>query len=558
MEEPTRTNRNAASWAATPLTTDAATWSFYKSKLVPSTYEAALSRVYSILEDTTDRFSTNWSYTFRSGGGVQIDTLEVRSLLSVALPTYSPRVLEARYLSVTNGGRYGSVFASNAVVRGRRSGVGEVFSSSASIVTSSVFSTSFLGSSTTFDSPAVIFTRPPLLTRVGDVGGSGGWESCSVVELIGSFPFGKYYDGLLKLDMIRTSTGVAHALLGEGMGAAVPLYHSPEGGPVEKTSVTNVPILVTHFPLMNPLFLAGFWKNSPEKVEAAKTNLVASVDGCFSVMEGSRALSYINGGTNVASYTTRDALNIDSPSIGARARVVEWGEALVSNTKGLVLNTNSDAAATITNGVGVVFVNSWDTIVVTNDLNEVETNRTGTATITRSDALPPLRDSMSEGLLDHTNLAAAISKYSKATEVALDPTTGLLGETAERGVLAVADNRKGGVINYSKYRQMLPEKGGYYRVTMQLSFNDPEELPSPTPARYWLVSKGKRLLTHTVSAAGETGPAFAFLDMTTSDPGYLYLDMSEFVKIHGIKVLKAASYYVKLEALRGLDKWHNQ
>ena len=557
VEEPTQTNRSAAAWAAAPLVTPAATWEFFRTRMARSSYGAALTLISPILATTTERFSTSWSYIFREGGGVGVDVLEVRATLDVSKPVFSPGTLTTRFLSVTNSGYFSTIEAHDVALSGTGLEGGSAIESSASITTAGVFSTSHLvGGDILFDAPAVLFTRAPVLLKVGSAGDTGGWESCSVIKYVGMLPIGAYYDGLLKLDMIRTSTGVAHSLVGMGLGAGGTLHYAPTGPALAAVSLANVPVLVTHYPVAEPRFFTGFWKRSPEDADAASIVMTSAVSRCFAILASNEAIASINGGTNVASYASVASLNIDSPSLGAVFRVADWRDALTNTVAGLALASGAGGVVA-TNSLGTIFTNSWDTVVVTNVALEVVTNTLVSSTIT-STLGTSLTNSYGELMAGMTNISVSVSNYVAATDILLDPTTGLLRETAERGVVAIATRRDGGQIEYNKYRQMLTEEPGYYRVTMQLSFRDPDVLPSDTTARYWLVMNGKKILSHSVSSAGETGPAFAFIDTTRSMPGYLYLDFSEFVAIHGINVLKGATYYVKLESLRGLDLWHNQ
>jgi len=556
MEEPMATNRNASVWSGVPLVTGAATREYLKTLMVTSSYQNALEQISAILSETTERFSTDWSYIFTLGGGIRLSVLEVRSTLGVDKPVYSPGLLATRYLSVTNGGQYGTVTAGTALISGTTIGVGETAASSASVVTTGVFSTSYLtGGAVTIDAPAVLFTRPPILYRQGSVA-SNGWASSSSIKYVGGLSIGAYYDGVMRLNPTNSSVGLVYTLVGSGIGANIKLYENPTGDAYALSSVADIPVLVSHYPIAEPLFVTGFWKYSSDEVDAATIVLTSAVSRCFAVLTDNVSIAYINGGTNVANYTSVAALNTDSPALGPMFHVSDWRDALTNTVAGLAL-ADGAGGVVATNSLGTIFTNSWDTVVVTNVALEVVTNTLAVSTITSSLGTS-LTNSYGEVMAGMTNISVSVSNYVAATGLILDPTTGMIGETASRGVVAVADNRTDGRVNYSKYRQMLPEGDRYYRVSMQLNFRDPAVLPSATPARYWLKMNGRKLTGHRVSSAGETGPAFAFIDTTSTTPGYLYLDMSEFVAIHGINVLKGASYYVKLESLRGLDPWHNQ
>lgn len=145
-------------------------------------------------------------------------------------------------------------------------------------------------------------------------------------------------------------------------------------------------------------------------------------------------------------------------------------------------------------------------------------------------------------------IASSVSNY-------VDTVDAMFVQLRGPGTVCVVDKWFGFYLNYSRYRQMLPEKGCIYRVTMQLHLAEGVAF-STTPSRYWLVMNGTRRLVHTVSSEGESGASFTFLGLTDETPGYLYLDLSEFAK-NNKQVLNATYYYVKLELLKGLSPWQH-
>lgn len=149
---------------------------------------------------------------------------------------------------------------------------------------------------------------------------------------------------------------------------------------------------------------------------------------------------------------------------------------------------------------------------------------------------------------------AALNGSPQAATDFEEASASLVNRIASDGVVSVAYRTRGLVVDYARYRQMRPPAHSLSRVSVNLSIHPGYEFPT-NAARYHLVINGRRILTRTVSAHGETGPAFAVVDTTASDPGYLYLDVSEIRDRHGTNVLHACSYYVTITALKGQKLW---
>ncbi|MFA5387950.1 MAG: hypothetical protein WC322_06235 [Candidatus Paceibacterota bacterium] len=469
VEEPGQTNQSATAWAANgrPLDTDAATLAYIRSLVATSSYSSAMGQVSTILSGYTDRFSPDWSYEFKKGAGVSVDTLVVRSRLT-DLGSFASGSIDARFLSATNLATIGTAVAGASTLRGSSLPFDSTAVSDFGALTAGVVRTTFLDSPSgrvTFDAPATFFTRPPIFSGLNSTND----PPAALFQAYGELRFGHYRWGLLHFATTNNGPFRFNTVSGMGLGgdgSSVSYDLGPAGRKFADWSC--VPIVTTLRPTSDPGFALGFWDTTVTNLSGAATALTNSITRMYAAVT--------NVPPSVAGYTNEAALAAASPSYMAAMAVDAW----------------------------------------------------------KTNAIPP-------------------AAYTAAVDY-VAATVSLINQVSAEGVVNIAYEVVDPAVHYARYRQVRPADGYLNRVSMHLSV--PQGLSFPaTPARYWLVMNGRRILSHRVSSAGETGPAFAFIDAARTEPGFLYLDMTEVKEIHGTNVLNAASYCVKVELLKGQSLW---
>ena len=582
VEEPGRTNRSAQAWAdAAQPGRLAATMPYVDSIAVTSTHPAGLVYVPAALAAGTERFSTNWSYSFRPGGGVVVDTSVVRDSLTIDASPISVPFFDTRFLLVTNSGVYGAVDIDGGVsIRGPAStGVmsGAQASSSVATVAVDVVNTAVLGGvggPLVLDAP-VVYVKGGLAYRelVGS-GGPTGSPPTSVVSDVGLLGFAEYDRGLLDLVHRRTPLSPyadQYFPSHKNWDVIYKLFDTPRAFGIT-TSFGNL------FWLTGPpgmlRFDNAYFPNAPlVPDDAAPPGFLSrelrwvGLEGTGVKFEGTPASwanvpvlctwhnvsdlgfaatwwKYSRADMALAGRAFTNAVDFiftHAPAGGLWYYDTATGVDRVTVTRASVLA----AGMTVSNAANVVLGTmklAFDTDLGLTS-NVTYWTRPFSWSTYRNSGIPVDIGKLPEGMWGAV-LALCDAVVVSANEMVVE------------GMVPLAYARSPGSVSFKAYRQFKPDpaRRRLYRVTVQLWFTEPPDLGTKA-ARYWLTMNGRRLLARRLSANGETGAAFALIDSGASAPGYLYLDLSEFERVFGRELLLKSGYYVKIEELRGITPW---
>lgn len=171
MEEPGRTNRSALAYLESLSTVPHfATTGFVRTAAATGAYSIVSATLYPYLAGRTDRFSTNWSYYLRGGGGFAVDNFHVRDTLTVQDLDWTAGGVTSRVVVSPDVSGFADVLAGAADLRGPPSPVDGVDTAVA------VFRDAHLSRAAGLeyvDAPAVFFHTEPVL--------SASWLSDNVV-----------------------------------------------------------------------------------------------------------------------------------------------------------------------------------------------------------------------------------------------------------------------------------------------------------------------------------------------------------------------------------------
>jgi len=333
MEEGSRTNRSAAAWLADsmPVVSDVATYDYMRALVTTSMYATGISTAPGALSLSTERFSTNWSYSFRSPGGMSIVDLEVRNRLSVLPTTFLAQDLTSRFLMVTNRGDYGVIAASNVTLRGSSYSAEDIVSSVAVATPVSVGTLALdefvpSGGVLRVAAPAVHFSREPVFMQASDIYAGTNYASTASFDSLGEFNLGKYSAGLMWLTTTNMGLRQMNDLQSVGMAnVGGNVTYDVGRGVRAPAGWACVPVVVTQYDLSNPGFSEGYWEYSP-------SNAVVS----YGVMTSAVGMAFSSLGTgvvqSVAGYTNAASLVANSPSPSAANQVDYWYRTLTATT----------------------------------------------------------------------------------------------------------------------------------------------------------------------------------------------------------------------------------
>lgn len=580
VEEPGRTNRSAQAWAdAAQPGRLAATMPYVDSIAVTSTYPAGLVYVPAALAAGTERFSTNWSYSFRPGGGVVVDTIEVRDSLTIDASPISIPFFDTRFLLVTNSGVYGAVDVDGGVsIRGPVStGVmsGAQASSSVATVAVDVVNTAVLGGvggPLVFDAPVVYVKGGLAYQELVGSGGPTGSPPTSVVSDVGLLGFAEYDRGLLDLVHRRTpmSPYADQYFPSHREWDALYEQHAALGNVASGVSADFSNLFWLTGPTNVMRFNRTFKPDTPLVPDDAAPPGVLSrelrwvgLEGTGAKFEGAPA-SWANVPVLCTWHNVSDLGFAATWWKYSRADMALAGPAFTNAVDFVFANAPAGELwhyssktgvdkVTVTRAsalaAGVTYANAASIVLGTlRYARELErdaavVNAEGWAAFQANFGLPVDIGKLPEGMWEAV-LALCDAVVVSANEMVVG------------GMVPLAYARSSGSVSFKAYRQFKPDpaRRRLYRVTVQLWFTEPPDLGTKA-ARYWLTMNGRRLLARRLSANGETGAAFALIDSGASAPGYLYLDLSEFERVFGRELLLKSGYYVKIEELRGITPW---
>lgn len=580
VEEPGRTNRSAQAWAdAAQPGRLAATMPYVDSIAVTSTYPAGLVYVPAALAAGTERFSTNWSYSFRPGGGVVVDTSVVRDSLTIDASPISIPFFDTRFLLVTNSGVYGAVDIDGDVsIRGPVStGVmsGAQASSSVATVAVDVVNTAVLGGvggPLVFDAPVVYVKGGLAYQELVGSGGPTGSPPTSVVSDVGLLGFAEYDRGLLDLVHRRTpmSPYADQYFPSHREWDALYEQHAALGNEASGVSADFSNLFWLTGPTNVMRFNRTFKPDTPlVPDDAAPPGFLSrelrwvGLEGTGAKFEGVPA-SWANVPVLCTWHNVSDLGFAATWWKYSRADMVLAGPAFTNAVDFIFANAPAGGLwyyssktgvdkVTVTRAsalaAGVTYANAASIVLGTLrharelEMDAAVANAEDWAAFQANFGLPVDIGRLPEGMWEAV-LALCDAVVVSANEMVVE------------GMVPLAYARSSGSVSFKAYRQFKPDpaRRRLYRVTVQLWFTEPPNLGTKA-ARYWLTMNGRRLLARRLSANGETGAAFALIDSGASAPGYLYLDLSEFERVFGRELLLKSGYYVKIEELRGITPW---
>lgn len=166
VEEPTRTNRNVQVYmdSLTTLTPGFATTNSVRRAVATNSFGLVSSTLYPMLANWTERFSTNWSYTFVGIGGFTVDRFTSRDSLTSTVACAYANVVTTRVFTANLVSGIRSATAHNADLRwtAGTSGV----DTTVSVYDNASFSwLSSRSGTVVVDNPRVVFSQTPLFAR---------------------------------------------------------------------------------------------------------------------------------------------------------------------------------------------------------------------------------------------------------------------------------------------------------------------------------------------------------------------------------------------------------
>jgi len=320
MEEPGRTNRSAQAWLDdnVPITSDVALKSRIPAVAYRLAYSNGLSVIPGILGASTERFSTNWSYRFRNGGGVGADVVEVRNdLTSYADPLIIDNI-NTRFLVVTNRGTYGNFTSESISLTAPRTNLSSVttvgggttvFSLRSPVVSSPL-------SDLTISAPAVLFLNEPVIPAASGVVSNTNYPPMSVFNSAGMFNVGTYVDNLMWLARTNTGWFTANVLQSIGMDNVYPNVVFSVNGGNEPADWAHIPVLTTLRNTEDVYYDTDWWEYSQDDMIAAYGDMTNAVYAIF---------SSTGGVTDVIGFTNELALIEASPSPVVSTSLYAWG-----------------------------------------------------------------------------------------------------------------------------------------------------------------------------------------------------------------------------------------
>lgn len=124
MEEPGRTNRSALAYLESLSTTPYfATTGFVRTTTATNAYFSVSSTLYPYMAGRMDRFTTNWSYIMRPGGGFNVDNFHVNNTLTVRDLDWTAGDVTSRLTMSEDVSGFAVVAADTAELRGEESSV---------------------------------------------------------------------------------------------------------------------------------------------------------------------------------------------------------------------------------------------------------------------------------------------------------------------------------------------------------------------------------------------------------------------------------------------------
>jgi hypothetical protein len=549
MEEPARTNRSAQAWLDdnTPITSDVALRSMITAPAYRLAYSNGLSVIPGILGAGTERFSTNWSYRFKEGGGIGADAVEVRNdLTSYADPLVISNI-NTRFLNVTNRGTYGTFTGESISLTAPRTSLSSVTEVSGGTTVSSLRSpvVSSLLSDLTLSAPAVLFLNEPILPAASGVISNTNYPPMSMFHSAGMFNIGDYVDNLMWL--IRKNTGLftVSILASTGMDNLYQLMTLPTSPVYDGTD-------------------SGYYTNNNTVtiyyIAAGESDVTRVVYEEASLPDTSEWQAYRDSHIpDTARYVSGSLASYPvyvPPTDGSRV-IADWSHVPVLTT----LRNKSDLYPDLEwweysqEEMAAAYVD------MTNAVYDIFNSTGGVSNVIGYDNEASLiAASPSQGLSDDIRVwAATTNAYPDARVAAsnyLAAASVQVNMFKEDGIICVSDSvSSNGVVNFHRYHHMAANTTSLMRVSVSMHFDSGAVLSTNT-ARYWLMAGNDKILTKRVSSAGERGPAFTLTGPGIPVSGYLFLDLSEMRQVHS-NALYSAWYYVKFEELRGFDTWQD-
>lgn len=317
MEEPARTNRSAMAWidAMDPYETDVAQSNVLQSLCYQMAFDNGMTIVPGVLEASTERFSTNWSYGFKDGGGIGADCIDVRHDLTSGANPLVVSNLVTRFLAVTNRGAYGYMDINSATIQSSRTnltGVSTIGSFKAGVLKAP----SVEATDGTLDivAPSVYFEKEPVFPVAGGIFSSTNYPPMATFRSCGYFNVGKYADGLMWMSRTNTGWSTANVLQSIGMEETYPNITYPMSGGRQPADWSCVPVLTTYRSNDDYAYTMGWWEYDQHDMAEAYISMTNAVTDMF---------AHTN---NVAGFTTAASMIQMGASPAVSRDVFAWAQ----------------------------------------------------------------------------------------------------------------------------------------------------------------------------------------------------------------------------------------